>query len=253
MPRSNLYNNDIINNDLKPEVMNDKDSRTANQGVSFDIQQELNQLEELIIDSPRIILSPWRLVDEDEFLDQLDLVRVNLPKAFAQALDVLRQKEEILMEAEDYAQDLIETAQRRASEILNELGIIQQAEREAAQILQQVQLESEQLQRSTLSEVEQIRRTAQQELEELRRLTLAECDDIQYGADEYADAVLNKIEGQLSQMLGIIRNGRNQLKEDSANRPKPSSSFESESNLSSYDSLNYSTSQDFTHRTNFNE
>ena len=218
--------------------MNDKDSRTRNnKAVSFDIQQELNQLEEMIIDSPRIVLSPWRIVDEDEILDQLDLVRLNLPKAFAQALEVLRQKEEILMDAEDYAQDIIETAERRATEILNELGIIQQAEREASQIRQQVQRECEQLQRSTLSEVEQMRRTAQQELEELRRLTLAECDDIQYGADEYADAVLNRIENQLSQMLTIISNGRNQLKEDTPSLQRSSSADNPE--LSGYQPLGY--------------
>lgn len=234
---SNLYSSET-----NLQNMNDKDSRTTptnptNKAVSFDIQQELNQLEEMIIDSPRIILSPWRLVDEDEILDQLDLVRLNLPKAFNQALDVLRQKEEILMDAEDYAQDIIETAQRRASEILDELGIIQQAQKEANQIRQQVQQECEQLQRSTLSEVEQMRRTAQQELEELRRLTLAECEDIQYGADEYADAVLNRIESQLSQMLTIIRNGRNQLKEDTP--PLNRSSSLDNINLSTYQSLSY--------------
>ncbi len=238
MLRSNLS----YSSETNPEVMNDKDSRTPNKAVSFDIQQELNQLEELIIDSPRIILSPWRIVDEDEFLDQLDLVRVNLPKAFAQALDVLRQKEEILMDAEDYAQDIIETAERRASEILNELGIIQQAEREASQIRQQVQQECDKLQRSTLSEVEQIRRNTQQELEELRRLTLAECEDMNYGADEYADAVLNRIEGQLSQMLGIIRNGRNQIKEDSSVRPKPS--LEKNNDETLYQSLSYQNLRD---------
>jgi F0F1-type ATP synthase membrane subunit b/b' len=239
MLRSNLYSGET-----NPESMNEKDSLTpgTNKAVSFDIQQELNQLEEMIIDSPRIILSPWRLVDEDEVLDQLDLVRVNLPKAFAQALDVLRQKEEILMDAEDYAQDIIETAQRRAVEMLNELGIIQQAQKEASQIRQQVQQECEQLQRSTLSEVEQIRRTAQQELEELRRLTLAECEDIQYGADEYADAVLNRIEGQLSQMLTIIRNGRNQLKDDTPTLQRPSSLENTRS--SSYQSLNYQQQMD---------
>jgi F0F1-type ATP synthase membrane subunit b/b' len=237
-----MLNSNLYSSETNLENMNDKDARTTplnptNKAVSFDIQQELNQLEEMIIDSPRIILSPWRLVDEDEILDQLDLVRLNLPKAFSQALDVLRQKEEILMDAEDYAQDIIETAQRRASEILDELGIIQQAQKEANQIRQQVQQECEQLQRSTLSEVEQMRRTAQQELEELRRLTLAECEDIQYGADEYADAVLNRIESQLSQMLTIIRNGRSQLKEDAP--PLDRSATLDNSNLTNYQSLNY--------------
>jgi hypothetical protein len=45
----------------------------------------------------------------------------------------------------------------------------------------------------------------------MRHMALEECEDIQNGADDYADAVLNSIEQQLSEMLRVIRNGRQQL------------------------------------------
>lgn len=188
-----------------------RDAFSQNRVANFDIQQELNRLEEIILDSPRVPLTGLTIVDEETLLEQLDLVRLNLPGAFAQALDVLRQKEEILADAEDYAQSLIAKAEDRAARMLDELGIIQEAEREASNIRKLVQQECEELQQRTLVEVEQLRRTTQQELEQLRTMTINECEDIQDGADEYADSVLNRIESQLAEMLKIIRNGRTQL------------------------------------------
>ncbi|NEO66806.1 MAG: DivIVA domain-containing protein, partial [Moorea sp. SIO4G2] len=47
--------------------------------------------------------------------------------------------------------------------------------------------------------------------EQMRQMTLAECEEIQNGADAYADGVLYNIEQHLSDMLRVIRNGRQQL------------------------------------------
>lgn len=168
----------------------------------------------MIIESPHVPLTRRTLVDEDQLLDQLDLIRINLPDAFEQALDVLRQKEEILLEAEEYGQQLIEEAERVAARMLNETGIVQEAEREAYQIRQRVQQECDEMRQSTLEEIEQIREQSLQQLEQLRKAALAECEDIQNGADDYADGVLTNIEQQLTDMLRVIRNGRKQLETD---------------------------------------
>ena len=205
------------------------DSESPQSGVSYgdagrtpsvDIQQELNRLEEIILDSPRIPLTRRTLVDEEQLLEQLDIVRLNLPIAFQEAEIILRHKEEIVQEAELYAQDIIEIAEQRAAEILNEMGLIQQAKIEADQLRQQVQLDCEAIQQATIAEIEEIRYQAQQELEAMRARAIAECEDIQNGADDYADRVLNNIEQQLADMLRVIRNGRQQLDQNSATTQK---------------------------------
>lgn len=200
--------------DPEPDEFKQPNQSLSHRVGNFDIQAELNRLEDLILDSPRIPLTKRTLVDEEPLLDQLDLVRINLPSAFEEAVEIVRQKEEILLQAEEYAQDIIAAAQQRAAEIVDELGIVRQAELEASQIRRHVQQECEQIQQSTLAEIEQLRRRAHQEIEQLRRTALEECEDIQDGADEYADAVLSNIEQQLSDMLRIIRNGRQQLRPD---------------------------------------
>jgi F0F1-type ATP synthase membrane subunit b/b' len=195
----------------------------ANQGNSsrtggVDIQRELNRLEEMILDSPRLL--GRTIINEDQLLEQLDLVRLNLPEAFHEAEEIVRHKEEILDQAEQYAQEMIEQAERRAAQILNETGIIRQAEMEAQQVRQQVHQECELAKEQTIAEIERMRRQAQQELEEMRRLAIAECEEIQMGADDYADRVLTDMEAQLSEMLRVIRNGRQQLQPPTPEPPR---------------------------------
>ncbi|WP_242022069.1 ATP synthase F0 subunit B [Microcoleus sp. FACHB-831] len=201
-----------------------------------DIQRELNRLEELILDSPRIPFTRRTLVDEEQLLDQLDVVRLNLPEAFREAEAIVLHKEDIIRQAEDYGEAIIQEAERRADQILDEIGIIRQAEREAELIRERVQEECELMQEQTLAEIERLRLQAQQELEQMRQMALEECEDIQLGADDYADRVLTNIEQQLGDMLRVIRNGRQQLQNDaptprsrdtdtpaSPNRPSPNS------------------------------
>ncbi|NET06906.1 MAG: ATP synthase F0 subunit B [Merismopedia sp. SIO2A8] len=174
-------------------------------------------MEEIVFDSPHIPFTRLTLIDEETLLAQLDLVRENLPDAFDQAEKIVRQREEIILQAEEYAQEIMEAAERRADQMLDELGIIEQAQQEAQQIRQRVQQECETLEEQTFSDIERVRRQAQQEIEHMRQLALTECEDIQNGAYDYANEVLANIDQQLSEMLRVIRNGRQQLQ----NEPPP--------------------------------
>jgi cell division septum initiation protein DivIVA len=187
---------------------------------TLDIQAELNRLEELFIDSRHILR--WAIVHEDDFLDQLDMVRESLPEAFRQAEDLLRQRDDILAQAEEYAQKVVEDAERRATQLVNDNVILRQAEYEAQQLRAQVETECSSAQDKTIAEIEQMRQQAQQDLEEMRRMSLQEAEEIQRGADEYADAVLRDMEAQMSNMLRIVRNGRQQLK---INQPDPQAAY----------------------------
>lgn len=160
------------------------------------------------------------LVDEDQLLDQLDAIRLNLPPAFHQAVQVLQQRDTILAEANRYAQDLIHAAEQQAAQILDEMGIVQQAEHIARQVQAQAQAECEQLRSRVVAEVEQLKQTSQREWEAQRQSAIEEQTMIQQEADAYADRVLFQVEQQLSQMLRIIQNGRGQL-QPAAEHPAP--------------------------------
>ncbi|MGB3200155.1 MAG: hypothetical protein WBA99_04590, partial [Nodosilinea sp.] len=177
----------------------------------IDIQQDLNKLEEIILASPRVPFSGRTLVDEDQLLDQLDAIRLDLPPAFRQAVQILQQRSALIAEAEHYAQELIAAAEQQAAQILDELGIVRQAEQMAQQIKTQAQQDCDSLRTQVMEDIEQMQIQAQREWESLRQKALAEQDMIHQEADDYADQVLSNVEQQLSQMLRIVQNGRSHL------------------------------------------
>jgi hypothetical protein len=183
---------------------------------NIDLQEELNRLEEIILAGLKIPLTGRTLVDEEKLLEQLDFIRVSLPSFFEEAALILDQKEEILLEAEEYGQQVVEAAQAKRAQILAESDVIKQAEREAEQLRRQVQQECDAMMQETLAEIEQKRRACMQELEEMRQTAIAQAQEIENGADQYADSVLEGIEQDLKDMLRIITNGRQELRADTS-------------------------------------
>lgn len=119
-----------------------------------------------------------------------------------------------MLEAEEYGQQVVESAQAKRAQILAESDIVRQAEREAEQLRRKVQQECDAMMQDTLAEIEQKRRACMQELEEMRQSAIAQAQEIEDGADQYADNVLENIEMDLQEMLRIITNGRLQLRGD---------------------------------------
>ncbi|MDJ0845664.1 hypothetical protein [Crocosphaera sp.] len=206
------------NSSSNVSVNRQSNGNSPHREADFDIQQELSRLQEIIYESFHIPVTRWTIIDEDKVLEQLEFIGTKMPEAITKALRVLEQEQEILANAEAYAQRIIQQAQQEAAEILDESGIIQQAQHEANQIRQQVQSECEGIQAQTIAEIEQQRQVANGEMQQLYQNSVAEAQQIQEGADEYADTVLTRLEQELSEMLGVVRNGRQQLYNHSAQR-----------------------------------
>ncbi len=199
-----------IDSDQNPQNLPVEPSSTGSQ--SMDIQQELNRVEEMVLASPNIPLTRRTLVDEERLLDQLDVVRVNLPVVFKEAEAIVKQKKEIILQAQLEAEQIVETAKIRATRILNETEILRQAHQEATLLQNQVQQECELALEQNQIDIEQARLQLAQELEQMRNKAVSEAQEIQQGADAYADTALENIEQQLHDMLQVIQNGRKQLR-----------------------------------------
>ncbi|MGB2924721.1 MAG: hypothetical protein WBB82_05435 [Limnothrix sp.] len=187
------------------------ESTSLYRGVDLDVQQQLAQLEDIIFDSPHIPLTGITLVEEEKLLDQLDIVRASLPEVIEKAMEVLQQKAQLIAEAEEYAEEIMAAAERRAAQVLDEMTLIRQAEQTAEQMRQEAEQECQSIKQTLTAEVEDSRRQAYEEVKEVREQAIAESAEIQHGADQYANQVLSGLEGQLQQMLTVVRNGRQQL------------------------------------------
>ena len=183
---------------------------TSTRDLHLDIDEQINHLEEILFDSFKIPLTSFAIVNEEKLLKQLDKVKNQIPKQIEQAIDILRRKKVIIAEAEDCAQNIIDSAQKRANQILNESGIIQQAEMEARELRHSVNLECDALQRHTLEEVEKMRTSALAEVTHMVQSAQQQSDSMYRGADEYVDSVLNHLEHELHEMLQVVERGRRQ-------------------------------------------
>ena len=204
----------MSNNQITPnQNQNNLPSASAPQveEIGFALIEEIDRLEDLILNNTRIPLINKTLVDEDVLLRQLDELRINIPDCYTQALEILKQRDKIIADAQSYAQKSVENAHRKASQLLDESRIVQQAENQAAQIRQQVQKDCENLQRKTMAEVEQIRQKIQYEAKQMKQQAIMESEEIHHEADMYTDSVLAKLEKDLADMLRIISNGRKQV------------------------------------------
>jgi cell division septum initiation protein DivIVA len=177
------------------------------EGESLDVFMAIELLEEKILNSPRVPLTGKTMVNEEELLEQLDLIRLKLPEVIVAAQEILQYKQQIVAEAQKQVQHTLIEANRRADRITNELGIIELSKHEANQIRQAAMAECEQFRQQTIAELAQMRREA-----------VAECQQIQAGADEYADRVLHDMQIQFTDILQTVQRGRKRLERDAVAR-----------------------------------
>lgn len=174
-----------------------------NSESNFNIQIELDNLEELILEGTHIPLTELTILDGELLLDCLKQIKENLPVEFATAIEIVNRRQEIISEAEGYAYLLVKSAEEEANQMVQESTIVRQAELDGAKIRLKTEQECEKMQQTTHNEIEQLRQKA-----------IAECRGIGIDADNYADSVLGDLEQRLREMLSIVQNGRQQLNQE---------------------------------------
>ncbi len=118
-----------------------------------DFLKILNDLESEIKDSRRSMLGGNRYIDEGKCMDYILTLKSLMPQDIKEAQIILAEKENIISEAEDYANHLVNDAKSKANKILDESELIRQAEYEADQILKSANEEAERLRYETMNSV----------------------------------------------------------------------------------------------------
>lgn len=154
----------------------------------MDVLQLIDRLEQLVSAGTRLPLSSRTIIDEQEFLDIIDQLRVTVPEEIKQARRVSQERERVMLQAEAEAEKILNAAQERATLMLQDNELVRRAQDEAQRILED----------------------ADHEAEGTRR-----------GADEYAADVLGNLEAELAKLLATTRKGRATL-DRSLHRPDPS-------------------------------
>ncbi len=135
----------------------------------------INRLEALVTEGIRVPMTSKSVVDEQEFLEIVDQLRVAIPDEMKLAKRVTVEKDKVIGGARTEAEQIVNAAQQRVASMLNDNEFVKLAEEQA---------------QSIVSEAEA---TAQQ---------------IRDGADAYALEILVGLETELTRLLAQVRRGR---------------------------------------------
>ncbi|NLC77433.1 MAG: ATPase [Clostridia bacterium] len=144
----------------------------------MDVFEILDEMEDIIESSSRIPLTGKAVVDAEELLDCIDQIRSVLPEEIRQARWIAKERERMLADAQQEAEQTIRKTQAQ---------------------IEQMALESE------------IMKIAEQKAQELLARAKAMETEMREGATAYADQILEQLEQNLNKALASIREGRNEL------------------------------------------
>lgn len=138
-------------------------------------------------------LSSHRIINADEFGQALERLRINVPSSIRESERMLAERDAILAEARDEANNIVEQSRQQSREMLTDNALVVAAQREAERIVADSHLSAQQ-------------RTDQ--------------------ADRYATDVLRDLANKLDIISQQVHNGISMLNEGPAS---PSDDDESES------------------------
>lgn len=161
----------------------------------------LGKLENIIVAKGiRLLPLPYAIVDVKKIEDILDRIRVSIPGEIQEAREILRRKDEILMDAQNKHDQMLIEAQENAKGMLNE-----------SELLKAVQAEAERIKAEVIEDCEGMRSLAKKEIEQARINAANEAVQIREGADRYAEEVLINLDQDLTNLHEIVKNGQRHL------------------------------------------
>lgn len=144
----------------------------------MDIMTLIDKLEDLIATGKKVPLTNSVVVNEKDLYDIIDEIRATLPDELKQARWIVKERQEMIEEAEKEANRIIEEAREKANALAAETEVVKRAEKQAADILDAARARER---------------------------------EIRLGAEDYADEMLANLEVNLGKLLTAVQRGRDRL------------------------------------------
>ncbi|MDF2510966.1 MAG: hypothetical protein K0S04_832 [Herbinix sp.] len=149
------------------------------------------------------------IVPKDELYDLLDELRLRTPDEIKRYQKIISNRDAIIADAEEKAENILRQNRDKAKELLNEHEIMQQAYYQANEMIMQASDEADRLRREAAEESEQIRTSALIYSNEV----LSEVENVLANAYESAVSKYDGFIGTLKNNLEIINSNKRELSE----------------------------------------
>jgi len=120
------------------------------------IEEILEEMETLLLESSRVPFTNKRLVEEDELGNLIDELREVLPGELMEANRVISERQQILEQAQKESQSIVDQAKNYINKLTDENNITRQAQEQAGEIIQQARKSARELQSDSLGYADEV-------------------------------------------------------------------------------------------------
>jgi len=144
----------------------------------MDIMGLIDRMEDVIANGRKVPLSGSVVIQEHKIYEIIDELRAALPEELKQARWIVKERQEMIDEAEKEANRIIDEGRMRAEEMTDDMEVVKLAQRRANEIIEAAQARER---------------------------------EIRLGAEDYADEMLANLEVNLGKLLTAVQRGRDRL------------------------------------------
>ncbi len=145
----------------------------------MDILDLIDEVEDVVEAGTSVPFTSKVMVDKEEILDIIKEIRIKLPDEIKQAAWIKEERQRILAEAQKDADNMINEANYKLEELVDEDEIIRVANQRAEDILSRAQINAK---------------------------------EIRIGAMEYADTLLEETQENLKEVIQLLNENRKELR-----------------------------------------
>jgi hypothetical protein len=135
--------------------------------VAIDILYLVDRMEALLVKGWRVPMTSKTMIDEDEFLDIIDQMRIAIPEEIKQSKKIVQERDRVIAQAQEESLRIAALAKEDAARLTNEHAVTKAAEKRAADIETQAKASALQIRQGADSYVGQALSDLQTRLEQL--------------------------------------------------------------------------------------
>jgi len=145
----------------------------------MDVLNLLEKIEDIVEDASKFPLSNKVMIDKEEILEVINEIRLKLPDEINRASWVAKERQRILNEAQNEADELVDKVKEQQKMLIEENEITRNAKQYANQILEEAEVKA---------------------------------NEMKMGAYNYSDEILSKLQDKIQDINNIIESNREMLK-----------------------------------------
>ena len=160
------------------------------------------RLETLVLEARRLPVGGNLVIERRAILDLVDQLRLAVPDNVRQAATVLEQREQLLRDAKEHGQAVIEEAERQRAHLVSQTSVVQEAQQRSQNII----MDAEARARQTVADADA---TAAAHLSEAAEAAASQLQD----ADRYAVSVIERLQDDIRSVLEALDRSSESLRE----------------------------------------